>query len=70
MRQKKKCLGEFLRSFPSQIYSFKNEIGYLREKVKEKNNVIRTMPNVIRARDSREYKSSSLCERPKLDKIS
>ena len=36
-------LGELLRSLHSQISSLRNEIGFLREEVKEKNNVIRTL---------------------------
>ena len=34
---------ERLRSLHNEISSFKSEIGFLREEVKEKNNVIRTL---------------------------
>ena len=57
---------ELLRSLHSQISSLKSETGFLSEEVKEKNSVIRTLLRRI----SCEYKSSSLCESPKLDNIS
>ena len=59
-------LDELLRSLHNQISSLKSEIGFLREEVKEKNNVIRTLLR----RNSCECNSSSPCESPKLDNIS
>ena len=53
-------------AFFSQIFSLKSEIGFLREKVKEKSNAMRTLLR----RSSSVYKISSPCESPKLDKIS
>ena len=63
---KKGHLDEFLRSLQNQISSLTSEIGFLREEVKEKNNVIRTLLE----RNSCECNSSSPCETPKLDNIS
>ena len=59
-------LDELLRSLHNQISSLKSEIGFLREEVKEKNNVIRTLLR----RNSCECNGSSPCESPKLDNIS
>ena len=56
-------LDEFLRSLYNKISSLKSEIGFLREEVKEKNSVIRTLLR----RNSCECKSSSSCESLKLD---
>ena len=63
---KKGHLDEFLRSLQNQISSLTSEIGFLREEVKEKNNVIRTLLR----RNSCECNGSSPCESPKLDNIS
>ena len=65
-KTKKGHLDELLRSLHSQISSLKSEIGFLREEVKEKNNVI----GILLGRNSCECNSSSPCERPKLDNIS
>ena len=59
-------LDELLCSLHNQISSLKSEIGFLREEVKEKNNVIRTLLR----RNSCECNGSSPCESPKLDNIS
>ena len=59
-------LDELLRSLHNQISSLKSEIGFLREEVKEKNNVIRTLLR----RNSCECNGSSPCENPKLENIS
>ena len=59
-------LDELLPSLYNQISSLKSEIGFLREKVKENNNVIRTLLR----RNSCECNGSSPCERSKLDNIS
>ena len=59
-------LDELLRSLCNQISSLKSEIGFLTEKVKEKNNVIGTLLR----RNFCECNSSSPCESPKLDKVS
>ena len=59
-------LDELLHSLHNQIYSLKSEIGFLREKVKEKNSVNR----LLLRRNSRESNSSSPCESPKFDNIS
>ena len=56
-------LDELLRSLHNRISSL---TGFLREEVKEKNNVIRTLLR----RNSCECNSSSPCESPKLDTIS
>ena len=55
-------LDQLLRSLHNQISSFKSEIGFLREEVKEKNNVIGTL--------LRRNSSSSPCESSKIDNIS
>ena len=57
---------ELLCSLQNQISSFKSEIGFLREEVKEKNSVIRTLLR----RNSCECKSSNSCESLRLDNIS
>ena len=50
-------LDKLLRSLQNQISSLKSEIGLLRDEVKEKNNVTRTLVK----RDSSECKSCSSC---------
>ena len=59
-------LDELLRSLHKQISSIKSEIGFLREEVKEENNVIRTLLR----RNFCECKSISPCESPKFENIS
>ena len=59
-------LDELLRSLHNQISSLKSEIGFLREEVKEKYNVIRRLLR----RNSCECNSSGPCKSPKLDIIS
>ena len=57
---------ELLCSLHNQISSLINEIGSLRDEVKERNNVIRTLLR----RNSCECKSSSPCQSPKVNNIS
>ena len=58
-------LDELLRSIHNQISSLKSGIDFLREEVKEKNNVIRKLPR----RNSCECNGSSSCESSKLGNI-
>ena len=57
---------ELLCSLHNQISSLINEIGSLRDEVKERNNVTRTLLR----RNSCECKSSSPCQSPKVNNIS
>ena len=59
-------IDELLCSLYNQISPLKSEIGFLKEEVKEKSNIIRTLLR----RNSCECNSSSPCESPKLDSIS
>ena len=64
-KEKGNC-DELLRSLHNQISSLETETGFLREEVKEKNNVITTPLR----RNSCKCKVSSSCESSKLDNIS
>ena len=59
-------IDELLCGLYNQISPLKSEIGFLKEEVKEKSNIIRTLLR----RNSCECNSSSPCESPKLDSIS
>ena len=63
--KEKEHLDELLRSLDNQI-SLETEIGFVREEVKERNNVIRTLLR----QNFCECNSSSPFESPKLDNIS
>ena len=59
-------LDELLRSLHNKISSLKSEIGFLRQEVPEKNNVIRTLLR----RNSCECSGGSPCENAKLENLS